>query len=429
MSGPADTIFAPASGTGKAAITLVRISGTDSGMLLPRLCGRLPVARRAGLRTLRDADGNVLDHAIVVWMPGPASYTGEDCVELSLHGGEAVLAAVSSALLRLGARPAEPGEFTRRAFLAGRMDLLEAEAVGDLVSAETEAQRRQALRQLEGVPSQLLAGWAIRLRSALAHQEALIDFPDEGLSPQVETALREDLRALACDMERQAQAAAKGEKLRQGLVFAVIGEPNAGKSSLVNLLSGRDIAIVSPVAGTTRDALEATIEIEGVKVTLVDTAGLHEARDAIEAEGVRRALARAASADLVIRVFDACGQVPLGAGGELVVANKIDLAPTPHGALGISVLDGQGIGELHAALADQVRRLAHAAAGPVLSSARHAASLRDARAAIEAALAHDEAELRAEELRLAMAALGRITGRVDAEAVLDTIFSSFCIGK
>ena len=429
MTGAGDTIFAVASGAGKAAVTLIRITGPDSGMLVSRLCGRLPTPRRAALRTLRDQDGEVLDRGIVVWMPGPASYTGENTAELSLHGGEAVLSAVSSTLLAAGARPAEPGEFTRRAFLAGRMDLLEAEAVGDLVAAETDAQRRQALRQLEGVPSRLVAGWASRLRTALAHQEALIDFPDEGLPADVEHALANDLQNLVGDMEQHTDAAAKGAKLRQGLVIAVVGAPNAGKSSLVNLLAGRDMAIVSPIAGTTRDTLEAIVEIEGVKVTLVDTAGLREARDEIEAEGVRRALARAAGADLVLRVFDAREPAPTCDVGDLLVANKIDLVAPPDGVVGISVLYGEGLEHLRTTLSGHVKQLAHPGSGPVLSSARHAASLRDARSAIAAALVQPAAELRAEELRLAMSALGRITGRIDAEAVLDTIFMSFCIGK
>src|SRR5215472_2964589 len=303
----ADTIFAVASGAGQAAIAVMRLSGPASRAALTALCGRVPPPRRASLRRLRDRDGAELDQAMVVWLPGPGSYTGEDAAELFLHGGRAVIDGVAEALVRLGARPAEAGEFTRRAFLNGRMDLTEAEAVHDLVAAETAAQRRQALRQLDGALGSIYRGWAERLRLLLAQQEALIDFPDEDLPPEVEAAVVEELAALEAEVGAHMNDGRRGERLREGLVFAVTGPPNVGKSSLVNALAGRDVAIVSATPGTTRDALETRVVLGGVPITLVDTAGLRESEDAIEAEGVRRARARAAEADLVINVVEAGG--------------------------------------------------------------------------------------------------------------------------
>ncbi len=262
--------------------------------MLAALCGRVPPPRRASFRRLRDAEGSELDQAVVVWLPAPGSYTGEDSAELYLHGGRAVLAGVADALIALGARPAEAGEFTRRAFLNGRMDLTEAEAVHDLVAAETAAQRRQALRQLDGALGALYGGWAERLRLLLAQQEALIDFPDEDLPPEVEAQVAAELDALGQEIAAHLDDNRRGERLREGLVFAIAGPPNVGKSSLINALAESDVAIVSAIPGTTRDALETRAVLGGVPVTLVDTAGLRETTDEIEAEGVRRARARAA---------------------------------------------------------------------------------------------------------------------------------------
>ena len=298
----ADTIFAVASGAGQAAIAVMRLSGPDSRTMVAALCGRVPPPRRASFRRLHNAKGAELDQGMVVWLPGPASYTGEDAAELYLHGGRAVLTGVADAMVALGARPAEPGEFTRRAFLNGRMDLTEAEAVHDLIAAETEAQRRQALRQLDGALGTLYRGWADRLRLLLAQQEALIDFPDEDLPPEVEAQVLGELEALRGDVAAHLDDGRRGERLREGLVFAVTGRPNVGKSSLMNVLAERDVAIVSAIPGTTRDALEARVVLGGVPVTLVDTAGLRDTTDEVEAEGVRRARAHAAEADLVILV-------------------------------------------------------------------------------------------------------------------------------
>jgi len=426
-----DTIFAVASGAGQAAIAVMRLSGAGSSAMLAALCGHVPPPRRVSLRRLRD-----IDHAMVVWLPGPGSYTGEDSAELYLHGGRAVLSAVADALVDLGARPAEPGEFTRRAFINGRMDLTEAEAVHDLIAAETEAQRKQALRQLEGALGALYGGWADRLRLLLAQQEALIDFPDEDLPPEVEAQVQSELAALHREVAAHLDDNRRGERLREGLVFAVAGRPNVGKSSLVNALAQRDVAIVSAIPGTTRDALETRVVLGGVPVTLVDTAGLREAVDEIEAEGVRRAQARAAAADLVIEVVEATKKVGDSSNilpprpFQLLVANKIDLGGAPpSSAIGVSALTGEGLEKLRIRLADAARSLTESSGSPPLTQARHRAALLEAVARLAGAQTAGLPELRAEDLRLALRALGRITGSVGVEDILDTLFAQFCIGK
>jgi tRNA modification GTPase len=455
-----DTIMAVASGSGRAAVAVLRLSGPGCGAVLDRLCGR-PPPRRASLRTLREdgreggrgdrrqdgredgagPDAGVLDRALVLWLPGPGSYTGEDCAELHLHGGVAVVAAVSAALARLGVRPAEAGEFTRRAVLAGRMDLLAAEGVADLVAASGEAQRRQALRQMQGGLGRRLAGWAERLRVVLAQQEALIDFPDEDLPPEVEALLLAEVAALAAEMRQGLADGVAGERVRDGLVVAVTGAPDVGKSSLVNALAEREVAIVAAGAGTTRDVLEVALDVGGVQVALLDTAGLRDTADPVEAEGVRRARARAAAADLVIVVRDA-GALAGDAGAEvpdgaedaagppaIVVLNKADLVPGgAGGGLRVSARTGLGVAALRARLAEEVGRLV-ATQGVPLTRARHRAALGEAVAALGRAEAVAWPELRGEELRLALRAVGRITGAVDVDALLDTVFSRFCIGK
>jgi tRNA modification GTPase len=423
----ADTIFAVASGAGQAAIAVMRVSGPASRTLLAALCGRVPPPRRASFRRLRDAGGAELDQAMVVWLPGPGSFTGEDSAELYLHGGRAVLTGVADALVALGARPAEAGEFTRRAFLNGRMDLTEAEAVHDLVAAETEAQRRQALRQLEGALGALYRDWAERLRLLLAQQEALIDFPDEDLPPEVEAEVVAELEALRREVTAHLDDGRRGERLREGLVFAVTGQPNVGKSSLVNALAERDVAIVSATPGTTRDALETRVVLGGVPVTLVDTAGLRDAADEIEAEGVRRARAHAAAADLVVGVSEAGEPI---AAGDVPVANKVDLCRrVPVGAIGVSALTGEGLDVLRDRLAEAARSLTAGSGPPPLTQARHRAALQAAVERLTAAQVADLPELRAEDLRLALRAIGRITGSVNVEDILDTLFARFCIGK
>ena len=407
---------------------MLRLSGPTAGKIVAGLC-RLPPPRQAALRTLRH--GEALDKAMVLWLPGPGSYTGEDCAELHLHGGRAVLAAVSDALVKLGARPADPGEFTKRAFLNGRMDLVEAEAVADLIDAETSAQRRQALRQMEGGLGEVLQGWAARLTKLLAQQEALIDFPDEDLPPEVEAGLLAEVDALAGDIKAMLDDSRRGERLRDGLVFAVVGPPNAGKSTLVNALAARDVAIVSATPGTTRDVLEVTLDLGGVPVTLLDTAGLRDAADDIEAEGVRRAKARMATADCCIVVagpgddFADAGEVP-----ALQVRTKRDLGTAEKpGSIEVSAATGAGMDGLRDALAQIAQGMTQAAGPPPLTRARHRAALQEAMERLHAAREATWPELRGEDLRMALRAIGRVTGAVGVEDILDSVFGQFCIGK
>ncbi len=424
-------IFALATGSGAAAIAILRLSGPLIRAALMALCAHVPQPRQAALRRLRDHAGVVLDHALVLWLPGPRSYTGEDCAELHLHGGRAVVEAVSSALIELGLRPAEPGEFSRRSFLNGRMDLLEAEAVADLVAADTEAQRRQALRQLEGESSRLYAEWTNTLRRQLAIQEALVDFPEEALPGEVEADMLSELATLASTLQRHLADGHAAERLRDGVVIAITGAPNVGKSSLLNALCGQPVAIVAEEPGTTRDVVSSRIVLAGVPVTLLDTAGLRVATGAIEAEGVRRAVAAAAGADIVLRVV-APGILPGIAPppASLVIANKADLGVTTDGAdIACSTLTGEGMTALRARLADAVADQVRLEGPPVLSRARHRAAMAEAAAHLQAALDAPLAELRAESLRLAHLALGRVSGAGDVEAILDEVFARFCIGK
>ncbi len=426
----ADTIFALASAPGRGAIAVVRLSGAATAMLLAGLC-RLPAPRRAALRTLRAPDGAVLDQALVLWMPGPGSYTGEDTAELHLHGGRAVVQAVSLVLASAGARPAEPGEFTRRAFLAGRMSLLEAEAIADLSASETETQRIQALRQMQGGAAVLVAGWSDRLTRCLAFQEALIDFPDDELPADVDESARQDIASLSDDVAAHLRAAKHGERVRSGLTIVIAGPPNAGKSSLFNALVGRNAAIVSPWPGTTRDTIEAQLDLDGIAVTLVDTAGLRVTDDEVEGEGVRRAQARIEAADSVLLVGSA--ETPASsaiAGAQaLRICSKSDLARPLDDALAVSTVTGEGIETLFKLLAAEASRLVSAEQDPLLSHVRHVTALSEMLSYLRAAQHCGLPEMRAEELRLARAALGRLGGQVDTEEVLDVVFGAFCIGK
>ncbi len=439
----ADTIFALASGLGRAGVAVLRLSGPGAGEALCRLCGReaLPPPRRAVRADVAGPDGPI-DRGLVLWFPGPASFTGEDVAELHLHGGPAVIRAASDALLQLGLKPAGPGDFSRRAFLNGKLDLTEAEGLADLVAAETEAQRRQALRQMDGALGALYEGWRRALVVSLARLEAEIDFPDEEDVPgQSVEAIAPVLRATAAEIAAHLADGRRGERLREGVEIAILGPPNAGKSSLINALAQRDAAIVSPEAGTTRDVVELHLDLGGYPVVLADTAGLRETGNSIEAEGVRRARARAARADLRLVVIEA-GEAPgaevagLLDADAILVVNKIDLTDPVSvdvpvaGVYAVSAKTGAGLPALVEALAAQVRaRLETASAAPAITRARHRAALEDCRSAIERALRGGAPELVAEDLRLAARALGRITGRVDIEDVLDVVFREFCIGK
>jgi tRNA modification GTPase len=444
-----DTIFAPATAAGRAAVAVVRISGPDAGRALAALAGPLPAPRRAVLRKLRDGRGDVIDQALVLWMPGPRSYTGEDAAELHLHGGPAVVGRAVGALAAGGLRLAEPGEFTRRAFEAGRLSLDQAEGVADLVDAETEAQARQAVAQLEGALGRRYARWRTMLAEALAHVEAAVDFPDEELPGDVARRAAPRIARLEDDLGRALADARRGERVRDGYRLALIGAPNAGKSQLFNRLLERDAAIVTPTAGTTRDVIEAPMVIEGYKVLLADMAGVRETGEAIEGEGVRRARAWAADADLRLWVVDAAEAGgawreahDLVRPGDLLLLNKSDLKPGCDGAAALQALDasaerfavsaetGGGLAALREALA---RRVAGDLGGlefPAVTRARHARVLAEALAHLgRAGGALETPELAAEDLRLAARALERITGRIGAEDVLDVIFSRFCIGK
>ncbi len=433
-----DTIFALASGGGRTAVAVLRISGEKSGALLDALCGRRPPPRRASLRRVRDASGETLDQALALWLPGPGTYTGEDSAELHLHGGPAVIEAVAEALIAAGARPAEAGEFTRRAFFNGRMDLTAAEAVADLVEAESAEQRRQALRQMEGALGALYEDWSQRLMRVLAQQEALIDFPDEDLPADVARLLATEMATLAAEIAAHLNDNRRGERTREGLRIAIIGPPNVGKSSLINRLLARDVAIVSDLPGTTRDALEARLVLGGMVMTVIDTAGLRETEDRIEAEGVRRPRARAAEADIVLAMHDAsqpeavldAAAMPR-AGEVIVVANKLDLASGRDigDAIGVSALTGQGLERLSDALIAAGRRLTARTGPPPLTRPRHRAALETALAALTRAMAEPSEELRGEELRIALRMIGRVTGRWGVEEILGEIFSRFCIGK
>jgi tRNA modification GTPase len=423
------TIFAAITGRG-GAVTVVRVSGDDAVAIAGRLA-KLPAARRAAVRTLR-LDGVVLDHAVVTVFLGPNSFTGEDCVEISLHGGRAVLAAVSDALVALGARPAEPGEFSRRAFLNGRMDLLQAEAAADLIAAETEAQRRLAVDGADALQA-ACAGWRESLRRIMARQEALIDFPDEDLPPEVDAELQRDIAALHGQMLAVLAGAPGAVRLREGLEFVILGAPNAGKSTLLNALAGAEIAIVSETPGTTRDAVGVRVDLGGVPVHLTDTAGLRETVDEIEAEGVRRARAHAAAADLIIAVAAAPEPVfpNTPAGVEVLhVITKGDLFDrAPLGFLNVSARTGAGMDVLRRQLAAAAGRLTDTRGAAALARPRQVACVRETAAALANAMRMEEPEMRGEELRIAAAALGRLTGAIGVEEILDAVFSGFCIGK
>jgi tRNA modification GTPase len=429
--------------------------------------------------------GEQLDEGLLLWFPGPNSATGEDVAEFHVHGSRAVLAAVMGALGRLGLRFAEPGEFTRRAFLNGKLDLLQAEAIADLAAAETEAQLRQALRQLDGELGGIYRSWSDRLTRALAHLEAAIDFPDEDLPPEIEDHIRSEAELLSVEIDGHLADGHRGERLRDGIMVAIIGPPNAGKSSLINRIVRRDAAITSSLPGTTRDIVEVAIDLEGYPVILADTAGLRDSDDVVEQEGLRRALERAEGAEIRLFVFDArcpdqaCGAAIWPGYDTILVANKMDLLRSPGAeetssketaipqlrktvmpgldpgiygdtppskavdgrnkpghdesgasgkALPISALTGEGIDALLSALARRVAE-SYRIEAPVLTRARHRQALEEASLSLRRGLGASLPELRAEDFRLALRSLGRITGTVDVEDLLDVIFREFCIGK
>jgi tRNA modification GTPase len=423
----------------------MRLSGPAARAALERMVGVVPPARRAERRAVVDpATGEVIDDGLALFFPAPKSFTGEDVAELHLHGSRAVVAALMEALFALGLRLAEPGEFTRRAFEHGKLDLTAAEGLADLVAAETAAQRRQALRQLGGALGRLYEDWRSRLLRALAYIEAEIDFPEEGLPDGLWGEVRGAAAGLGGEMARHLADGHRGERLRDGVSVAIIGPPNVGKSSLMNALARRDVAITSAVAGTTRDIIEVAIDLDGYPIVLADTAGLREAGDSIEEEGVRRARARAAAADLRLLVLDGT-QRERDVGTQaidrdtIVILNKVDLGLADGGkwadqlgagpAVRLSVLTGAGMTVLLARLQQEVAARFALGDTPLITRVRHRAALEDCLKALDRFRQQSETELAAEDLRIAVRALGRITGRVDVEDMLDVIFREFCIGK
>jgi tRNA modification GTPase len=457
MRAASDTIFALSSGRPPAAIAVVRVSGPQAGRALEALIGKIPEPRRAALARLRDpVSQEIIDEGLALWFPAPRSETGEDTAELQLHGGRAVIAGVLAALGRIeGCRPAEAGEFTRRAFENGRLDLTRVEGLADLVGADTEAQRRQAFRQMKGLLGERAEAWRSALIEALALIEARIDFPDEGdvpenlIGPALARAreLRDEITVTLADQGR-------GERLREGLVIAIAGPPNAGKSSLLNRLARRDAAIVSPFAGTTRDVIEVHLDLAGFPVTLLDTAGIRDSLDPVEQEGVRRARERAGEADLVLWVLDASagGEIPGDAiaqefpnNAKWIIWNKVDLVSPlrikslrsiiqkiDYPAYFISTLDESGFDEFLPALVNHADKFLGSTEPALVTRERHRRALASALAALDRALQERppmREEVLAEELRIAATALGRLVGRVDVEDILDVIFRDFCIGK
>ncbi len=438
-----DSIYALASGAGRAGVAVFRLSGPLAGPALAALTGQaVPPPRQAVYRRLV-WQGEVIDHGLALWFPGPASFTGEDVAEFQLHGGRAVAQALATALTALGLRPAEPGEFSRRAFDAGKLDLTQAEAIADLVAAETAAQRRQALRQMDGALLRLYEDWRGRLLRAQAHVEAGIDFSDEDLPGGLDDGARRALQAVAAEMAAHLADSHRGERLRDGLHVAILGAPNVGKSSLLNRIAGREAAIVSGTAGTTRDIIEVHLDLGGYPVVLADTAGLREAAEAVEEEGVRRALDRADRADLKVLVFavealddpDAAVLALLDK-DSLVLINKCDAAAPARPAwagetetLTVSARTGLGLDALMAALTERAARALESDGAPALTRERHRRAIEEALACLRQAATAGLPELAAEDVRLAARALGRITGRVDVEEMLDVIFREFCIGK
>lgn len=434
-----DTIVALASGALPAAIAVIRISGPKTRNVLEAFCGGVPASRHATLRDIGPPRLPAIDRGLVIWFPAPASFTGEDMAELHTHGGRAVVSEVIEAVLSLdGTRLAEPGEFARRAFENGKLDLTQVEGLADLISAETEAQRWQALAQAEGSLRALYEGWRAELLRAQALVEAGLDFADEG-DVVADVALKAEaiVTSLLASISHHL-ADRRGERLRDGVRIVIAGPPNVGKSSLLNALAKRDVAIVSEEAGTTRDVLEVYLDLGGLPVILTDTAGLRESESKVEAEGVRRALSRTKQADVVLWLVDATAPVwespvALGTKPAICIVNKIDLGPqgTRQDCIEISAKTGQGLDRLIEVLEEQAALIAETGSGaPLMTRARHRAELEDARAALQRfGDAPLSPELKAEELRIAAHHVGRLTGRIDVEEVLGGIFGEFCIGK
>ncbi len=451
MNDSRETIFALSSGAGRAGIAVYRLSGPLAREIVRTLCNGLPEARKASLRGLRDpASGDLIDRGLVIWTPGPDSFTGEDVAEFHTHGGLAVGVRLADVLSRFpDCRPAEAGEFARRAFENGKLDLAEIEGIADLVDAETEFQRRQAVRQMGGVQSKLYESWRARLLQALALVEAGIDFPEEDdlASHDFTGPVRDDISALVAEITTHLDDRHRGERLRDGVQVVIAGPPNAGKSTLLNALARRDAAIVSTIAGTTRDIIQVDLDLGGYPVTLVDTAGLRESPDEIEREGVRRAVSAIAQADIVLYLTEARSQAAdlpgevMSVPACLSIRSKYDEASEtpPRGIAGqagtesldLSVHRDWNIDALETWLRDCAANLCGTGDGARITRARHRQALHATCESLRMFLDNGDqpAEISAENLRQAAFHLGRITGRVDVEDLLDIVFSQLCIGK
>jgi len=444
----AESIFALSSGGGKAGIAVFRLSGPATARAVTSLTGiAVPEPRHAVRVKITDpALGEEIDDGLLLWFAGPASFTGEDVAEIHLHGSPAVIAAMTKILsAQNDFRSAEPGEFTRRAFDNGKLDLTQSEGLADLINSETDAQRRQARRQMSGELAELYEGWRDRLVHAAALFEAEIDFSDEDLPPGLRAQVDEEIAAIVSEIETHLDDNCRGQAIRDGVQVAIIGPPNAGKSSLLNWLARRDVAIVSETAGTTRDIIEAHLDLGGFPVTLADTAGIRESGDAVEAEGVRRAEDRAELADFKVVVFDGASWPEvdestvrlIDPAQDIILVNKSDLgwkledglSHLPCPAIQVSVHTGENLATILDFIEARIRDAYTPASAPSLTRQRHRDALAGCLVSLRRFQEASASELAAEDLRLAVRALGRITGRVDVEDILDVIFKEFCIGK
>ena len=430
-----DTIFALATARGRAGVAVIRVSGPRAVAAAETLAGALPRPRQAALRRLRDRAGGTLDDALVICFQKGASFTGEDVVELHLHGSPATVSAVQAELAHLpGLRLAEPGEFTRRALENGCLDLVQVEGLGDLLEAETEAQRKQALRVFEGELGKLVKTWRQNLIRAAALLEATIDFSDEDIPVDVTPEVLDLIEKTLVDLRRESAGSRVSERIRDGFEVAIVGRPNVGKSTLLNRLAGREAAITSEIAGTTRDVIELRMDLDGLPVSFLDTAGLRASDDSLEAEGVKRAISRAENADIRLFLTMDGGISDLGLAArpdDLIVLAKSDLS-TNNNMLAVSGLTGFGLEELLAKIGDRLERRAASAA--TATRQRHREAIDSAIGALESAKlgvenAPDAVELAAENIRVAIRGLDCLIGYVDVEHVLDEIFASFCLGK